>query len=267
MQRIHDIIISPDRICRCLVHLLGPVRGPHQDHRIGIFPPDHRDHLGRIISDLLPGGASVGFIADLVEDMIHPGKFSGHFIEKGFCLRCVFVGVPVVQHMPVQDHIQILFLCCPDPLPDLLFQGLPVASAAVPAVLIRVHCDPKYIGSPFLPHLLQAGLVHILGEPGQSVGTDAPKLDRLPAGAHQPGPFHVKSTRDGGTGEDSRGRIRSRRTLPESRERRSAAKDHQRRSSSRQGPSPPKYSILFPFELYFHPYSPMAARASSTSAS
>ena len=45
MQGVHDVVIARYGVRGSLVHILGPVRGAHQDDAVRILFPDNRDDL------------------------------------------------------------------------------------------------------------------------------------------------------------------------------------------------------------------------------
>ena len=69
MQRIHNIVIFCNGIRSSLIHKLGPVGSSHNNHCIRIIGPDYRDHFQCIAFYIRPGGLSIWFIADLIQDV------------------------------------------------------------------------------------------------------------------------------------------------------------------------------------------------------
>ena len=66
VQRIHNVVIGRNRICRRLLHILAPVRRAYQNEAVLVLSPDHLYNLLRIFLYVAPGDASVWFIAYLV---------------------------------------------------------------------------------------------------------------------------------------------------------------------------------------------------------
>ena len=187
MQRIHDIFIAFQRICRRNIHILRPVRRPHQDNRIFI-------NLTYFLYDsfciglyLPPVRASIRLVADFVNDIFIRLVFFRHLLKKSKRLLFVSIRIPIAQYMPVNNHIHPQIRSRFYPGMDKLLQSLSVSgvSGAVAVVFCCIHSQPDGIRPPRVAQILKRLLRYILRKPGQPVSADAFQLKYFSFRIHQ----------------------------------------------------------------------------------
>ena len=198
MQGIHNIVIACDRIVRCFVYTLRPVRGTDKNDCFFVICPDDGDNLFRIGLDFTPADSTVGFVADLVDNIVVIFIFFGHFTEELLGLFFIYVRVLLLQYMPVDNHVHIIIGSILYTAIDDILQVFLVTIGAVTAIFVGIHGKTHDIDIPLLTELPECILIYEVGEPGQTVGTDASQLYGIAVLVYQLCAVHGKCTTAGG---------------------------------------------------------------------
>ena len=201
VQGIHNIVIACDGILGSLVHTLRPLGRTNQYNGILVVLTDNRDDLLGVALHILPGGAAVGLVADLVDHIVVVLIFLAHQLEEILGLGKVLVGILILQHMPVDDHVQIIVGGILHTAIDDILQILLVAVGTIPLILMGVHRQTDHIHVPVISKLSEGILVHIGRKPPDAVGADASKLYRSALFIHQLRALDGQLSADRGCGE------------------------------------------------------------------
>ena len=179
MKSIHQVRIAFYGAVGGSVNVLGPGGRPHEDDVLLIVGADGLDDGLCVGLDVLPLGAAVWLVADLVEDILVVSIFFCHFLKEGYRLFFVLVGVVVAQDMPVDDDIHAEIRGVFYSFMDQAFKLLLAAAGTVAVIFFRVHGKADAVDAPVVPERLEGIGVYVFWKPVDAVGTDTFERDDL----------------------------------------------------------------------------------------
>ena len=174
---------------------LGPCRRSHYDDRLLVILSYDLYDLGRISLDSLPV-AAIWLIAYLINDIFLFLILLRHSCKESSCLCNLCHRIPVVEYVPVDDHIHAEVGRIFHALVYLISKCRFAAARAIAVVFRCIHGKSYRINSPVVSQSLERRLVHIRIShiPVDTVCADSPELEFLAFGIHQICPLHRQSS-------------------------------------------------------------------------